>query len=289
VNPVWIEGALLLALVYVTARPLGAYVESVFEGRATFASRLLGPVARAIYRTCRIDETREMRWTGYASALIAFSFASIVATYAALRLQAFLPLNPQHFGAVAPDLAWNTAVSFATTTDWQFYSGESTMSYGSQMAILAWQNFVAAGTGLAVAVALFRGLARGDTRTIGNFWVDLTRGILYVLLPLAVLFGLAFAMQGVPQNLHAISTSPRATAPCSPSRADRWRRRRASSCSAETAAASWRRTRRVRTKIRRRTPISCSCSRCCSCPPRSRSRSGGWCRIVVRVTHCFGR
>ncbi len=203
VNPVWIEGALLLALVYVTARPLGAYVESAFEGRATFASRLLGPVERAIYRTCRIDATREMRWTGYASALLAFSFASIVATYAALRLQAFLPLNPQHFGAVAPDLAWNTAVSFATTTDWQFYSGESTMSYGSQMAILAWQNFVAAGTGLAVAVALFRGLARGDTRTIGNFWVDLTRGILYVLLPLAVLFGLAFAMQGVPQNLHA--------------------------------------------------------------------------------------
>jgi K+-transporting ATPase ATPase A chain len=203
VNPVWIEAFVLIAALYAVARPLGTYVEAVFEGRPTFGSRAFGPLERLIYRICGIDAASEMTWKSYALALLAFSLVSIVATYAVLRVQAMLPLNPQHFGNLAPDLAWNTAVSFATTTDWQFYAGENTMSYLSQMSVLAWQNFAAAGTGLAVAIALFRGLARGHSPAIGNFWVDLTRGILYVLLPLSVLFGLLFAMHGVPQNFSA--------------------------------------------------------------------------------------
>jgi K+-transporting ATPase ATPase A chain len=203
VNPAILETALLFVLLYAAARPLGEYVEAVFEGRRTVASPLLVPLERALYRVCRIDPGREMDWRSYAFALIAFSFFGVITTYAALRLQAFLPLNPERFPGLAPDLAWNTAVSFATTTDWQFYGGENTLGYGTQMAALAWQNFVAAGTGLAVALALMRGFARGNARTIGNFWVDLTRGILYVLLPLAVVFGLAFLAQGVPQNFNA--------------------------------------------------------------------------------------
>ncbi len=192
-----------LAVLTLTVRPLGAYIDDVFAGRATLLARVLGPLERLIYRLCRIDPQIEMSWRSYTFALLAVSVASVVFVYAALRLQAFLPLNPQHFGNLAPDLAWNTAVSFATTTDWQFYSGESTMSYGSQMAVLAWQNFIAAGVGLTVAIALTRGLARQKTGTIGNFWADLTRGILYVLLPLAILFSLAFLAEGVPQNLAA--------------------------------------------------------------------------------------
>jgi K+-transporting ATPase ATPase A chain len=198
-----LETVLLFAVLYAAARPLGAYVEAVFDGRRTVASPVLAPLERVVYRVCRIDPTREMGWRAYAFALLAFSFISVAATYAALRLQAFLPLNPQHFPSLPPDLSWNTAVSFATTTDWQFYGGENTMGYGTQMAVLAWQNFVAAGTGLAVALALMRGFARGNAATIGNFWTDLTRGILYVLLPLAVVFGLVFLAQGVPQNFNA--------------------------------------------------------------------------------------
>jgi len=202
-NPVWLEAALLFVALYAAALPLGAYIEAVFDGRRTLLSPALAPVERAIYRICRIDAAREMPWRTYAFALLSFSIASIALTYAALRFQAWLPFNPQGFGGLAPDLAWNTAVSFATTTDWQFYGGENTMGYGTQMAVLAWQNFVAAGTGLAVALALMRGFARGNATTIGNFWVDLTRGLLYVLLPLGVLFGIAFLAQGVPQNFAA--------------------------------------------------------------------------------------
>ncbi len=201
-NPVWIESALLFVVLFALARPLGAYMDAVFAGRRTFATPVVVPLERAIYRICRIDAERETRWQTYAFALLAFSFASVAVTYAALRLQSFLPLNPQHFPGLPPDLAWNTAISFATTTDWQFYGGENTMGYGTQMAVLAWQNFVAAATGLAVAIALIRGFARGHATTIGNFWVDLTRGILYVLLPTSIVFALAFAAQGVPQNFH---------------------------------------------------------------------------------------
>jgi len=197
-----------------TVKPLGAYIDDVFAGRENVLSRVFGAPERLLYRVCRIDPDVEMSWQSYAFSLLAVTVTSVAFVYAALRLQAFLPLNPQGFGNLPPDLAWNTAVSFATTTDWQFYSGESTLSYFSQMAVLAWQNFVAAGVGLTVAIAFARGLARQKTGTIGNFWVDLTRGVFYVLVPLSLAFSLAFVIEGVPQNFHAyrqVSTPDGAT------------------------------------------------------------------------------
>jgi len=167
---------------------------------------VFGPIERALYRICRIDPAREMSWKGYAFAVLSFSLIGFAYLYALLRTQAFLPLNPQHFGNLAPDLAWNTAVSFMTNTNWQFYSGESTMSYLSQMAGLAWHMFVSAGTGIAIAIALIRGVARVNATTLGNFWVDLTRSILYVLLPISLVGALFLAWQGVPQNFHDYTT-----------------------------------------------------------------------------------
>ncbi len=187
-------------VLFLTVKPLGAYMDDVFAGRLTFGSRVVRPLETGIYRLCRIDPLTEMTWQSYAFALLAMTITSIVIVYVALRVQAVLPLNFQHFGNLSPDLAWNTAISFATTTDWQFYSGENTLSYFSQMAVLAWQNFIAAAIGLTVAIALARGLGRQKCGTIGNFWVDLTRGVLYVMLPLCVLFSLAFVWQGEPQN-----------------------------------------------------------------------------------------
>jgi len=166
--------ALLTAVAFftvlvLTVRPLGAYMDAVFAGRSTFLAPMIRPLERCIYRLCRIDADEEMSWKTYTFSLLALSATSVAFIYAALQVQAFLPLNPQHFSNLAPDLAWNTAVSFATTTDWQFYSGENTTSYGSQMAVLAWQNFIAAAVGVTVAIALARGLARQRTETIGNF------------------------------------------------------------------------------------------------------------------------
>ncbi len=191
------------AVLFVTVKPLGAYIDDVFAARRTFATPILAPLEAALYRACRIDPAAEMSWRTYCFALLALSLAGVASVYAVLRLQAFLPLNPQHFAGLAPDVAWNTAVSFATTTDWQFYSGENSLGYLAQMAALAWQNFIAAAIGLAVAIALVRGLARENRATLGNFWVDLTRGTLYVLLPLSLVFGLVFAWQGEPQNCAA--------------------------------------------------------------------------------------
>ncbi len=199
----WVTPIAFFALLLVCVKPLGTHIDDVFAGRAHRLTRLLAPLETAIYRLCRIDSGAEMSWRAYTFAMLALGFVNLAAVYAGLRVQAALPLNPQHFGNLSPDLAWNTAASFITTTDWQFYAGENTMSYFSQMALLAWQNFVAAAVGLAVAIALVRGLARQKTSTIGNFWVDCTRGILYVLLPLSIAFSLAFALEGVPQNLHA--------------------------------------------------------------------------------------
>jgi K+-transporting ATPase ATPase A chain len=192
--------AALLAVLTALVRPLGTHMDAVFAGRPTFLTPLLRPLELLIYRACRVDPSVEMGWRAYTFALLGLSVTSVAAVFAGLQLQAYLPFNPQHFGNLAPDLAWNTAVSFATTTDWQFYSGENTLSYASQMAFLAWQNFVAAAVGLCVAIALARGLARQKSGTIGNFWADATRALLYVLLPLSVAFALAFAWQGVPQN-----------------------------------------------------------------------------------------
>ena len=196
----WLQAALIFALVCLLVKPVGAYMARAFEGERVFLSPVLAPVERGLYRVCRIDPAREMGWKAYAFSVVAFSLVSFLYLYVLLRVQAFLPLNPQGFGNLAPDLAWNTAISFMTNTNWQFYSGESTMSYLSQMAGLGWHMFVSAGTGIAIAIALMRGLSRRSASTIGNFWVDLTRAVLYVLLPIAVVGSLLLLWQGVPQN-----------------------------------------------------------------------------------------
>jgi potassium-transporting ATPase potassium-binding subunit len=203
----WLQAALVFALVCLCVKPLGSYMARVFEGERVFLSPVLGPLERLIYRLCRIDASCETGWKPYAFSVVAFSLVSFAYLYVLLRVQAFLPLNPQGFGNLAPDLAWNTAISFMTNTNWQFYSGESTMSYLSQMAGLGWHMFVSAGTGIAIAIALMRGLARRSASTIGNFWVDLTRTVLYVLLPIAVVGSLFLIWQGVPQNFSAYTTA----------------------------------------------------------------------------------
>jgi K+-transporting ATPase, KdpA len=193
--------AVFAALVTLTVKPLGAYMAAVFSGERTLLSPIFGPLERGIYRIAGINAADEQHWTGYALACLVFSVAGFLFLYGLLRLQGFLPFNPQGLGAVPPDLAFNTAVSFVTNTNWQSYSGESTLSYFTQMAGLTMHNFVSAATGLALAIALIRGFARRSAKTIGNFWVDLVRATLYVLLPLAVVMALVLIWQGVPQNL----------------------------------------------------------------------------------------
>ena len=195
-------GALVLALVVLCAKPLGHYIARVMEGQSNFALRWGAPLERWIYRLCGIDAGEEMSWSRYAIGLLVFNLAGGLMVYALQRLQQWLPFNPQHFPAVSADSSFNTAVSFATNTDWQGYSGESTMAYLTQSAGLAVQNFLSAATGLAVAIALIRGFTRRSSATIGNFWVDVTRSSLYVLLPLSALLAVALIGQGVIQNLH---------------------------------------------------------------------------------------
>jgi K+-transporting ATPase ATPase A chain len=193
-----------LALIVLCAKPLGAFMARVFEGQRTFLHPVLRWLEVTTYKAAGIREDVEQRWTQYTAALLSFTFFSFLVIYLLQRLQGFLPLNPQHFGAalVPPDLAFNTAVSFVTNTNWQSYSGESTMSYLVQMAGLTVQNFCSAAAGMAIAVALIRGFARQERGTIGNFWVDLTRATVYVLLPLSIIGGLFLVSQGVIQNLH---------------------------------------------------------------------------------------
>ena len=192
-------GIYFLVLLAVT-KPLGVYMTRVFSGERTFLGRVFGPVERLIYRICRIDEHEEQHWTAYTAAMLMFSLAGLLVLYGLQRLQYYLPLNPQKFSGVAPDLAFNTASSFTTNTNWQAYSGESTMSYLVQMAGLAFHNFVSAATGIALAIAFIRGIARREAKTLGNFWVDLTRTTLYVLLPICIIGALALVSQGVVQN-----------------------------------------------------------------------------------------
>jgi len=194
----------LLALV----KPLGWYMARVYQGEACGLDGMLGPVELALYRLAGVDRAREMTWQTYAGAVLLFNAIGLIALYALLRLQGLLPLNPQRFAGVGPDLAFNTAVSFTSNTNWQAYGGESTLSYLSQMLGLGVQNFLSAGTGMAVLVALVRGFVRRDRETIGNFWVDLVRSVLYVLLPLALVLALVLVSQGVVQNFHAYSQVP---------------------------------------------------------------------------------
>src|SRR5580700_10403543 len=191
-------------LIALITKPVGLFMSRLFQGERTFLHPVMRPLEVLVYRLCGVREDQEQRWTQYAASLLAFSFMSFVFVYAFQRLQGHLPLNPQGFGAaqVPPDLAFNTAISFMTNTNWQAYSGESTLSYLVQMVALAVQNFVSAAVGLAVAIALIRGFARQETDKLGNFWVDLTRGTLYVLMPLAIVAALVFCSQGVIQNFH---------------------------------------------------------------------------------------
>jgi K+-transporting ATPase ATPase A chain len=182
---------------------LGAYIHHVMEGERTVLSPVLRPVERAIYRACGIDETAEQDWKGYAVSVLVMAVVAIVVGYVVLRLQNVLPLNPNGATPQSPDLAFNTSVSFETNTNWQNYSGETGASYLSQMLILAVRNFTSAATGLAVAIALVRGLTRRSAKTLGSFWVDLTRGILYILLPISVVLAVFFVWQGMPETLNA--------------------------------------------------------------------------------------
>jgi K+-transporting ATPase ATPase A chain len=198
-----VQVGLFFIVVTLVSVPLGLYMARVFSGERTFLDPVLGPVERLIYKVCGVHPATEMTWYEYAIAMLLFSMAGMIVLYAMERLQQFLPFNPQAMGAVAPDLAFNTAASFTTNTNWQAYGGESTMSYFTQMAGLAFHNFVSAASGIAVGIAVVRGFVRKSSRTIGNFWYDLTRATLWVLLPISIVFALVLVWQGVPQNLSA--------------------------------------------------------------------------------------
>jgi K+-transporting ATPase ATPase A chain len=209
----WMQVGIFFALIIACARPLGGYIARVMEGRKTFLSVLLAPLERLLYRLCGIDlssdgQPEEQHWTRYAASLLAFSAVSTLLLYALQRLQVWLPFNPQRLSAgnVSPDLAFNTAISFATNTNWQSYVPETTLSYFTQMAGLTVHNFLSAAAGLGIAIALVRGFARQSIQTIGNFWADLTRGTLYILLPLSVVAALILCSQGVIQNLGAYTS-----------------------------------------------------------------------------------
>ena len=197
----WIQIGLFCLAILVCVKPLGLYMARVFEGERTFLSPLLAPLERGIYRLCGTDPAKEQHWTSYTIAMLAFSIAGFASLYILQRLQAALPFNPQGLGAVGPDLSFNTSVSFITNTNWQSYAGETTLSYLVQMLGLTVHNFVSAATGIALALALVRGFARRSANTVGNFWADLTRCTLYVLLPLSLILAVFLLWQGVPQNL----------------------------------------------------------------------------------------
>jgi len=201
--PGLIQAITLFGVAILLVRPLGGYMRKVMEGERTFLWPVLRPVERGIYRVMGVDETKEQRWTAYAVSVIVFSFMCILALYLQQRLQGALPLNQSGLGAVSPDLAYNTAVSFDTNTNWQNYAGEATMTFLTQMAGLAVRNFVSAATGIAIAIALTRGLVRHSATTIGNFWVDLTRSTLYILLPISFIAALFLVSQGVVQTFAA--------------------------------------------------------------------------------------
>ena len=217
------------------AWPLGAFIARVYMGERTFLSPVLGPVERLTYRLAGVRADDEMDWKRYAVAVIWFSLIGVLFVYALQRLQGFLPLNPQDLGAVSPDSSFNTAVSFVTNTNWQGYGGESTMSYLSQMLGLAVQNFVSAAAGMAVLAAFIRGFVRKKMGTVGNFWVDLTRSTLYVLLPISTVLALVLVSQGVVQNFSKavevpLMESVEATTPAKDGAPEKKKRLRPSRC-----------------------------------------------------------
>jgi len=199
----WLQIALYCAIILAITKPLGGYMLRVFGDERTFLSPIFRPVERAIYAICGVNEEEDQHWLVYAIAMLAFTMAGFVSLYALQRLQAILPFNPQKLPAVGEHLAFNTSVSFITNTNWQSYVPETTMSYLVEMAGLTVHNFVSAATGIALAVALVRGFARRSAKGVGNFWVDMTRCTLYILLPISIVVGLFFVWQGMPENLHA--------------------------------------------------------------------------------------
>jgi K+-transporting ATPase ATPase A chain len=202
----WLQIILYLVLIFAVTKPLGIFMARVFNRERTFLDPLARPIERLLYRVTGVDEDHEMRWTEYAFAMLLFSGVSMLLLYMIQRVQQFLPWNPQKFGAVASALSFNTAASFTTNTNWQNYTGEATMSYLTQMAGLAYHNFASAAMGIALAIAFVRGIARREKETIGNFWVDMTRATLWVLLPMCVIYALALVSQGVVQNLRPYDT-----------------------------------------------------------------------------------
>src|SRR5271155_2571522 len=201
----WAQIALTLVLVVGCAIPLSKLIAGVYAGERNFLSPIIGPVERGFYRLAGVDPAREQDWFVYTLAMLAFSIAGFLVLYGVQRLQGLLPLNPRGFDAVAPDLAFNTAISFITNTNWQNYSGETTMSHLTQMLGLTVHNFVSAATGLAMAFALVRGFARSSATTVGNFWADMTRVTLYILLPISFVGALVFVALGMPQTLAGAS------------------------------------------------------------------------------------
>ena len=203
----WLQIFVFLALIFAVTKPLGSFMTRVFARERTFLDPILRPVERFLYRVSGVDEHHEMRWTEYAVAMLLFSSVSMLVLYMIQRVQGLLPFNPQHLAAVAPrHLAFNTAASFTTNTNWQAYSGETTMSYFTQMAGLAYHNFASAAVGIALAIAFIRGIARRQMQTLGNFWVDFVRCSLWILLPFSVIGALFLVSQGVVQNLKPYDT-----------------------------------------------------------------------------------
>jgi K+-transporting ATPase ATPase A chain len=203
----WLQIGLYLVILILLVKPLGAYMARVYQGERVFLTRVVGPVERFIYRLLGLRADEEMNWKQYAVALMFFTLAGVISLYALERLQGLLPLNPQKMGAVSPGLAFNTAISFNTNTNWQSYSGETTMSYLTQMLGMTVHNFLSAAVGVAILVALVRGFTRHSAKTIGNFWVDMTRSVLYILLPLATILAIILISQGVVQTLSSSHTA----------------------------------------------------------------------------------
>jgi len=202
----WIQILAFLALILAVTKPLGVFMARVFNRERTFLDPVVRPIEHLLYRVTGVDENQEMRWTEYAVAMLMFSGVSMLLLYLIERAQQWLPLNPQKFGAVAHDLAFNTAASFTTNTNWQNYAGEASMSYLTQMAGLAYHNFASAAVGIALAIAFVRGITRREKETSGNFWVDMTRATLWLLLPMCIVYALALVSQGVVQNLKPYDT-----------------------------------------------------------------------------------